>query len=357
MEVNLKCDYYRNGVDEDNNPLAQIVKVLSLDSIPNANSIELAHVLGWQCVVKKDEFKIGDLAIYFAIDSILDPNNENSKFLDGKRLKTRMILSTLSQGLLTPLHWLKSYQDNINNLKEGDNVTNIMKVKKYVFNEELKLYNQHDESIPKKITFPEYVPKTDENRVQNVPKVLRDIVGKEIVITRKEDGTSTTYIYYNGNFLICGRNQCHDEKNGSNKHYYEIEARHKIGENMKILGRNIAIQGEIVGPKINGNRLKLRDIEYRVFNIWDIDEQYYLIWEEVEEITSKLNLNTVPVIFKGVMGVDLGSVNNLLKLAESLEYTPGNPAEGIVVKTNYKKEQPRHSFKVISNKFLLNYKL
>jgi len=94
--------------------------------------------------------------------------------------------------------------------------------------------------------------------------------------------------------------------------------------------------------------------DYRVFNIWDIDNQCYLKWEEVEEIVNQLGLSTVPVLYRGVFNNNIASVPALLKMADELEYTKGVPAEGMVIKTNYGKERPRHSFKVISNRYLLN---
>ena len=345
----MSCHYYKKSVYPDR-ILAQIVKVIKIESIPQAENIELAFILGWQCVVKKKEFKEGELAIYFSIDSILDPENENSKFLEGRRLKTRKILNTLSQGLLAPTSWLDSYsyKEKIN---EGDDVTQIMKVKKFVFNEEIVTYTDDNRKNP----FPKGVPKTDEERLQNIPRVLKNLPGRKVVITRKEDGTSATYVNFNETFLVCGRNFTLIDDCIYNKPYFEIEKKFNIGEKMKELGMNIAIQGEIVGPKIGGNKLKLSEYDFRVFNIWNIDDQYYLEWEKVCEITQKLNLNTVPLIYNGEFKSEWTSIKNLLEIAENLEYQPGSPAEGMVIKTNYGKENIRNSFKVISNKFLLKY--
>ena len=368
-------DYSKNSVEPDR-CLAQIVTVDQLSVIEGAQNIELAHVLGWQCVVKKQEFQIGDLVIYFSIDSVLDPNHCNFQFLEGKRLKTKKILNTLSQGLLAPLSWLTDYDQSfdLSNVKLNDNVTDVLKVRKFVTSSELRQYSDEQNCE----AFPSFVPKTEEQRVQNIPTVLKQLVGQDIVITRKEDGTSTTYVFCQNQsspqiFLICGRNRVLRGKTPVNppfllngvqqgcplphikggSHYFEMAERFDIKQKMKQLGLNIAIQGEIVGPKIGGNKLKLKENDFRVFNIWDIDNQCYLQWEQVEQITDQLQLHRVPVLYKGTFQPEMAMVKHLLEMANLIEYDKNIPAEGMIVKTNYGKERPRHSFKVISNKFLL----
>lgn len=348
---------------EPNRCMAQIVRVDGLSIIEGMQNIELAYVLGWQCIVKKNDFKVGDLAIYFCIDSILDPNHPNFKFLAGKRLKTKKMFDTLSQGLLGPLTWLTDYDNSIDlsKIKLGDDVTNILRVKKYIVTSELQQYSQQR-------NYPNFVPKTDEEPIQNTPKILNELINRDVVITRKEDGTSTTFVYcnfihkspydiydHNSNFLICDRNKILSNNDPidlkSASHYFEINNKFKIEEKMKRLGRNIAIQGEIVGPKINKNKLKLETNDFRVFNIWDIDHQQYLNWENVEDITNKLQLNRVPVVYKGKFKKEMATIPALLKMAEDLEYVKNVPAEGLVVKTN--SGDNRYSFKVVSNKYLI----
>jgi RNA ligase (TIGR02306 family) len=365
--------YDTNGVIPDRT-MARIVTIDLIEPIVGATAIELAHVMGWQCVVKKDEFKVNEMCIYVCIDSILDPSNVNFSFLEGRQLKTKMILNTLSQGLVGPLKWITDIEKDfdLKTLKVDDDVTNLLKIKKYVESTELTEYVDNNKSGKPSIRFPSFVPKTDEERIQNLKNVFTNILGKNIVITRKEDGTSTTFIYFSKNnksnkndknesiekvYMMCGRNwQINDPISGSNKHYFEIQKKFDIKNKMQTLDKNIAIQGEIVGPKIGGNKLKLSELDYRVFNIYDIDNRYYLPWDQVVEITNILGLNRVPLIYKGICDEKFGDTASLMKLAESLEYVPDQSAEGIVVKTDYGVDHPRISFKVISNKFLLKNK-
>ena len=316
----------------------------------------------------------------------------NSKDLDSKNLA------------VVQVHFIDWYDSD----NEWVKLDRIAPLYNYIVKADL---DQYDSNATKAV-FPSYVPKTDEERVQNVPRVLKDIVGKECVMTRKEEGTSTTFIFYrsgkkqsgdkeevieeqkenskelleehynkdeqkeakenqqdanqqdeaqlnekNEKFLICGRNFVLLENNKNTVHYFAIEKQFDIGNKMKALGKNLAVQGEIVGPKINGNKMGLNALDFKVFNIWDIDNACYLVWAEVESICKRLNLNTVPVLYHGTFPESLASVNALLESANILEYKPGFPAEGLVCKTDYGKEQPRHSFKVISNAFLLKHNL
>jgi RNA ligase (TIGR02306 family) len=343
--------------------LAQIVKVINIEAIDGADKIELASVLGWKVAVKKDDkFSIGDLAIYFSIDSVLD-TNPRTEFLGGKRLKTKKILGVYSQGLLAPLSWLADYVDMTTfECKEDMDVTELLKVKKWIFDGEEK--DEEPSDTKKKI--PWLIPKTRENRIQEVAKVIREMPGKEVIITQKYDGCSSTYYFYKGEFGFAGRTallhrtslETTETIEKGSEHYFKIAAKYDFERRMTSLGYNIAIQGEIVGPKVNNNRMKLKDHDFFVFNIWDITEQYYYPWAKVEEIASLLGLKLVPVIHRGVFPKSWASVDSLLKVASEQFYAPAGPiAEGIVVKTDYGKDYPRSSFKVISNVYLTMYNL
>lgn len=357
-----------NNTTTPDRTLAQIVKVTNIRPIEGADKIELANVLGWEVVVKKDEFKVGDLGVYFTIGAVLDVNNPDTNFLQGKVLKTKKIRGVLSQGLLGPLVWLKNVGYDMENISENNDVTDILNVKKFVPLDELYEYFDDGYGVP----FPSFVPKTSEKRVQQCPTALRELEGKDVVITQKFDGTSTTFVYCNNQFIICGRNrgmkplskvqnseQTIDIDKTVNKisHYYEMEKLYDLENKMTAYGKNIAIQGEIIGPRINGNRHNMKSNDYYVFNIFDIDKQIYMSFDDVENVCNILGLKTVKVVYKGVMKPEWLDMKAILDIASSQRYDSGNIAEGVVVKTNYGAEMPRTSFKAISNEYLLKYNL
>ncbi len=118
-------------------------------------------------VVKKQEFKVGDLAIYFCIDSIL-PANSNTEFLKSHKyhLITKKIRGVISQGLLAPLSWLPDGYDS-STVTEGQDLTSVLHIRKYVGKDEESQYNN---GAKKWVPFPtNIVPKTDEERVQKYP--------------------------------------------------------------------------------------------------------------------------------------------------------------------------------------------
>jgi len=108
--------------------LATIRKVNEIKPIEGADMIELAIVDGWQCVVKKGEFKPGDPGVYFEIDSYL-PIEERYEFLrkssykkipdqlqgqraEGFRLKTVKLRGQISQGLMLPPGYFPRIKNN-----------------------------------------------------------------------------------------------------------------------------------------------------------------------------------------------------------------------------------------------------
>ena len=334
--------------------LAQIVKVIDIRPIVGADKVELATVLGWDVVVEKGSFHVGDLAIYFSIGGILDKDNPNTAFLQGQVLKTKTIRGVVSQGLLGKLDWLEYYGIDPSTMKEDDDVTDRMNVKKWISSDEIEVYDNSDKS---KSVFPPIIPKTDEPRVQNCYKKVLELKDKNIIITQKFDGTSTTYIHSDGVFMICNRNNRLNYSVSYTNHYFDIANRYDLEKKMISLGKNIAIQGEIIGPKINGNHHKVNDIEFYVFNIFDIDLHSYMSYDEILKITGELGLKTIKVVYTGPMKDEWLSSKALLTLANEQLYETGTICEGIVIKSDMGFGYNRISFKAISNKYLLKHKL
>ncbi|CAM9117848.1 unnamed protein product [Ectocarpus fasciculatus] len=340
--------------------LATIVVVRRVLPIPDADKICLAEINGWQCVIKKNEFVEGDHAIYYSIDTVPDPADPNFDTVRqrGGRIKTIRLRGVLSQGMLSPLSWLSDRGHDTSELVEGEDVTDRMGLIKYISEEERDQYfpgGVGADSDDSRSGFPREVPKTDENRLQNNPKLLEYIAGRNIVITRKEDGCSGTFMWKDGVFHLCGRNFTYHEPTGTNRNYYLIAAKLNIESRMRDLGRNIAVQGEIVGPKVNGNRLRLEEYQFRVFNVYCLDSHRYILWADVVDICAALGLDTVPVIFRGNASQLNLTVSAFLDLANDQRYAKNVVGEGIVVKSD--DDGIRTSFKVISNNYLLKHKL
>jgi len=340
------CPYTKKG----NVMLASIQKVISVSKIENADNLEKVKVLGWNVVAKRGEFQPGDYCFYIEIDSIV-PDRPEFEFLRNKnfRIKTIRLRGEISQGIVFPISTF-GLPMNIP-LAEGTDVTEYLGVKKY------------EKPIPPEMSgvirgnFPSFVPRTDETRIQSVPDVLHELKNVVCYSTVKMDGTSATYIIKDGDFQVCSRNtsfKLTDENKGNI--YIELGKKYDLENKMKALGRNIAIQGEICGPKIQKNRMNLPEIDLFVFNVYDIDNARYLDLGDMGDIVNSLDLKMVPLIECFVF--DFKSVDDVLKYAEGNYRGTNNRREGVVIRPiqemHSRALKGRMSFKALNNQYLLN---
>lgn len=339
--------------------LARVTPVLRLESIPDSDNIQLATIMGWQVVVKKGDFAVGDLCVYFSIDAILDKTNPEFRFLKGKRLKTAIIRKTVSQGLAMKLDIVRSCDLDPATLREDDDLTDRLKVELYQFDPE-EDHHQSDGNMK----LPSGMHKTGEIRVQECHKLLKSLVGKPVCITRKEEGTSTSFYYVaprvagsKEHFHVCGRNAVRDRENADKMDapYFEIADRYHFQEKLRALGRDLIVQGETMGPKINGNCMGLVKNEFEAFYIWNIQKQCKLTWDEFVSVCTEIGVPMVPLIYRGLFMEEWADIQALKKWASSLDYKQGYPCEGFVIATDNPDGDRQQSFKVISDRFLLKW--
>jgi RNA ligase (TIGR02306 family) len=332
--------------------LASIQEIAQIDEIPGADNIQVATVKGWKLVVKRDEFKAGDKAVYCEIDSFL-PIKEEFEFLrkssykkmgelEGFRLKTIKLRGQVSQGLLLPISILrdKIYLDQYKRLTVGDDVAETLGIFKY------------EPPIPAELSgvmkgnFPAFIPKTDEERVQNLTEVYENFKKSNFYVTEKLDGSSATYYMNNGVFGTCSRNI--DLLESADNTFWKVARSLALEEKMKESEKNIGLQGELIGEGIKGNPYKLKGQTVRFFNAFDIDEQRYLTLDEFGEVMDLFNLDTVPFVTIEYKLPE--TIDELLLFAEGKSMLQINTErEGVVIRNHAR----TISFKVISNKFLL----
>lgn len=377
--------------------LASIQKVANVQPIEGADRIELATFLGWNVIVKKGEFKVGDLGVYIEYDSLLPVNNANFEFLrkscyspkyNAYRIRCMKMKGVFSQGIAFPLSILP-YPYNCN-VHEGDDVTELLNITKYdpeAWDEEhgvqgnrsglsgrskynfivrfmLRFKWFKNILFPKRKEFPtELLSKTDETRIQAVPNVLDEYKDTSCYITEKIDGCSFTAVLYKGKFDVYSRSM---NKTKTNSHWWRVAEKYKIKEKFKKLHiNNIAIQGEVVGDGVgNGSGCNLYNTDGNglyVFNVIDLNtsKQYSIFGIQV--LCEKLCIPTVPLI-------DINYKLGKHDVAGLLELSKGNsllneatPREGIVIRDLENKFQSIRglgdhlSFKVINPDFILKY--
>ena len=336
--------------------MATIRKIDALRPIPGADAIECAIVGGWTCVVKRGEYTAGDLAVYCEIDSFIPtaiapfltkPGHYAKTFegVEGERLRTVKLRGQLSQGLLLPHDtvWDKNMFD-FNRFVEGDDVSELLGIFKF------------EQSVPAELAgevkgmFPSQIPKTDQERIQNLSVELEEWRTEQLTweVTEKLDGSSMTVYVIDGDVGVCSRNL--DLKHNIDNSLWRAAYKHELPAKLANIGRNIAVQGELIGNGIQGNKYQMRDQDFYVYDIYDIDAGRYFTPAERMSLVQALDLLHCPV-FKSYWVLTTESVADLLQGAEgkTVMGTVGCEREGLVYKCN----ERQVSFKAISNRFLL----
>lgn len=362
--------------------LVTIRKITNIVPIENCDNIALAVVDGWTVIIKKSEFSIGDSCVFFEIDSFLplEPRYEflkkTTKF-DGKegyRIKTMKMKGVLSQGLALPLSMFPEVSTN------DDDVTAKLNVIKF----DLEQFYGANTAGPRERkygSFPTFIPKTDQPRIQNMTHMFLTHKNTTFEETLKLDGSSMTcykipnkptlfqrVLSFFGKqlpthkFGVCSRNV--DLKPSDNKvqvfdnfgkksvyaqsDFWATAIKMDIENKLPI---GYAIQGELIGPSIQANHEKVSSLDYFVFDVYDINKKQYLTPEARREFCKQYNIQHVPVTNPNATPLQM-TLEELLAHVDTESMNPGTVSEGRVYKSN---SYPTMSFKVINNKYLLKH--
>ena len=362
--------------------LAYVVRINDIQPIEGADRIELVKVGGWNVVAQKGLYSTGDLAVYCEIDSwiphtvapFLTQDGHYPKVfneVEGQRLKTKRLRGVYSQGLLLPLQqssyndmalidWFTvSHEDNDGcpAVREGDDVTELLGIQKW------------EKPLPAELrglakgNFPGFIPKTDQERVQNLTRYLPGYVGKCFEVTEKLHGSSMTvycqekyedpHTYLS--FGVCSRNI--NLKETDTNTYWKVANDQKLFDILRKMydysGHCYALQGEMIGEGINGNMYGIKGHMFKLFDIYDITDGRYLnpierhiYWCQVCREGDEYH---VPILNSVFDFEEFHTVDQLLKMVEHKStLNPKVWSEGWVMKCH----SDGHSFKVVSNKFL-----
>jgi RNA ligase (TIGR02306 family) len=333
--------------------MATIRQIDALNPIEGADAIECASIGGWKVVVKKGEFSVGNLAVYCEIDSwiptelapFLSKGKEPREFegIRGERLRTVKLRGQLSQGLLLNLD---SAIPQTNSFVEGDDVSETLGIVKWERPINAQLAGMA------KGNFPSLIPKTDQERAQNlVGEILAAAqAGTQFEITEKLEGSSMTVYLIDGVFGVCSRNL--DLKETADNTFWQVARQEQIEQKMRDHGwGNWAVQGELIGPGIQGNIYKLSKPEFRVFDVYNVQAGEYVQPVQRRALIDSMGLLHAPVLLID-KDLGVGSVDELLQWAEGESKLGKTEREGIV----FKEAKGGMSFKAISNKYLLGEK-
>lgn len=358
--------------------MRQLCRLVVVDNViehTNADALELAIIGGWQCCVKKGEFDVGSIGLYFEIDSMLPLDNEQFAFLagrnerthDGKqytRIKTMKLRKELSQGLLLPV-WDSKVVQVLNALNSCWSVQDVVETMNSLIDFDSRYgVVKYEPAVSSaalaglaKGNFPSFIPKTDQERYQNIRQKYEEAREAEEMfeVTYKLDGSSFTAYAKRDvetNEIItgvCSRNlelKLDQEGNAFVELFHKLGIGERLKNFVETTGHDIAIQGEMVGPNIQNGFEGVPENSLYIFNVFHIGYQEYALPQETRKIVANLGLNYVPVFAERT---ELPPYEQMEAYVTGKSGLYGKFREGLVFKSTTRD----FSFKGISNDYLL----
>lgn len=313
--------------------LAVLTRILNLQPIDGADRIETASVLGWQVVTKKGIHCVGDLVVMIFPDSLIP-----KKYLDASytgeekvRLKTVKLKGQYSAGLLLPISELPQTGGTFS---EGAEVSTLLGVEKYVSSTGVSLSGDIKGNFPSVI-----ISRTDEYNFRNEPSAIEEALqsvhfkDKEFIATLKCDGSSGTFIYKDGKFRVCSRNL--ELLESENNVFWQVAKKYKLEEALSFGGAEYAIQGEVCGPGIQGNPMKLDSLTFFAFLLRDVRNYTWFDWDYTRMFCNTHNITLVEEIGRfNLDSLEPDIYDKLQDMANNAKYDHGRTnAEGIVIRT------------------------
>ena len=400
--------------------LCYVVRVDEIKPIEGRDRVECAVVGGWTIMVRKGQFQPGSLGIYFEIDSQV-PEKEPFMFLEAKKFKIKTQKYKTpdgqfwSQGLLMGAEdfgWITAEresdtcstcivdsdgvahyvddesrfltkqlnviyavaEDNSRKAGSADKYKKMAQRNGKLFaHQPFRWLMRHEwgkkllfvffgKKKDKKGGWPEWVAKTDEERVQNMPWILAD--KSEWIATEKIDGTSTTFTMKRGkrrnqyDFYICSRNVVFDKPDKQcfydSNVYVEMAEKYNVESVLRQILENrpdldwVTLQGETYGAGIQKRDYSLKDHDFVGFNfITSASGRWNSI--DAKNLMNGFGIPWVPIVDEHFVLPD--TVDELLTIATDKSVIDGGMREGLV----FRSQDGAKSFKAVSNEFLMKY--
>jgi len=324
--------------------MAWTARIERLETIPEADKILRAEVVcgkggRWSGVVPIQVYAEGDIVVVFLPDAVV-PQLPGLEFMERHkwRVQPMKLRGCPSEVLIMPLTFCEGLPTI-----PGADVTDVLGVFKY------------EKEVPQSLSgvargrLPAFIPKSDEPNFQTVPHLVEALIGRPYVITTKIDGTSQTFYHHEGHLGGCSRNL--ELKDTPTALVWQLAKQWGLPESLPYMG-NIAIRWEAAGPKVGTNPLQLTRYEPFVYDVWFIDSQEYLGFEEAQAVIEDLGMPSVPIdtVDESLPFFDDDEFRELARG----QYKSGHPREGIVIRplTETRILGERLSFKVAN----LDYK-
>jgi RNA ligase (TIGR02306 family) len=336
-------------------PEATVEVILRIRKHPNADALELAEILGFQCVVPIGVYHAGQKIIYIHPDSVLPETADWAQpFL--KYAKTRVkaikIRNEWSEGIIMNLDILKKHPDfetsdhsNLNELPVGFDLSELLNITHY---ESPDMFGNSGFVV----SLPHQIPKTDEERWETLKgKITNEWLNRKVDVTLKVDGQSWSAYYHlpTQEFGICGRRVTfkENEKNDYTEHLDRYNLKNSLIQYCHDMGVSLCIRGESYGKgiqKLSHNPHCKLDKGLALFSVYLIDEQRYAGREDrfyFSKVATDLGIPHVKILEQGVeLTPEL-----IKKYSSEYDKLDGQPFEGVVIKGD------DFSFKVINKNY------
>lgn len=366
--------------------LVSVRRIAALQPIKGNRHAEIAKVDGWNVIVPKEDYHVGQLVVYFEVDSFL-PNTE-ARFWEycqphkvqeyngqcGYVVKTFMKYGRVTQGTVFPLHAfsevLEAQQDLEVEFGSNDLAVKALLEMDFTATLGVKKYDSvYFDAAGNYGPPPPFFPQPGCERAQNVTGLFERYGDTMFQITEKLDGLPmTVYHVRKGSELyqalpqgrdsstkrpeygVCSRES--DYVQHEKSVFWMVARQQDIIRKLKWMGKNIAVQGELCGSSIMSNSMGFAEGQHRfyVFSIYDIDRAAWMGADKAFDLCQQLNLTHAPIVGRIRLSSFAQSLDELLKKAEGKGFL-GKNREGLIFRT------PNNTwgFKVIANSWLLEY--
>lgn len=299
----------------------RVVEITNVVTHPNADMLDITVVDGaYPVVIKRNQFKIGDTAIYIPIDSLVPVYNPCFSFLSHKaknhngefraRIKALRLRDVFSMGLLI---------ENFGDYELGkDDLADTLNIIKY--------------EPPIDVTLGDC--KKDHGRLpfydldglrkyhNRIPQNTR------IVITEKIHGTSSAYCFQSDIQQFTAKSHSHYRHDGNNL-YWNIARKYNLPDILQLYP-DLGVYGEIYGTKIQKgfNYGLTNDVNFAIFDL--LDKNRWLSYEEVKFFSEKTGIPMVPVLDDNFLYDGIDSVKHYAEGNSTIKNS-NHVREGIVI--------------------------
>lgn len=385
------------------NHQANIVRITEIlpHPDPETTNLELIVVGGYQVVVRKGEFKVGDLGVYIQPDSVV-PQTEPFRFIWGdqvgtdgnvpekrRRITVRKFRKEWSEGLLLPLHDFfindQVFDERTGKpiqvlLSQGDDVSDILGIthydpdaeierttgisvrgpkKKFRYPKTLKgwlkflwrRFVRGDKAASRDVSF--ILPKYDVEAYKNYKSTFKD---EEIVfVSEKIHGSNARFVFVDGEMYAGSREQW--KVSGGSDVWNKALKDNPWIEQWCRANEGYALYGEVTPTQSNKGFVwdyGKKSAQFFVFDILTPEKTWFDKSRKDLQylITDDLIVHTVPVLYVGPF-----TEEKMLSLVDGPSQADGakHIREGVVIKTPYERNVRglgRAQLKVVSNQFL-----